>query len=209
MTDPAELSLDHTPARVVVVRHGATEWSDSSRHTGRTDIALSAAGRDEAAALRTLLRQVVPRGDVFVFSSPLRRALDTCTIALGDDVHPTVVDSLAEWDYGSYEGLTALELRERQPGWELFRDGTPDGETLAQVTARCQSFIAKLERTAAGGVVVVFTHGHTGRVLTALLVGWPASAAAQLHNDTGSVGIVDLRRGRYVLSGWNRRPPGH
>lgn len=200
------LSIDHHPARVIVVRHGATEWSDASRHTGRADIPLSPAGLAEAKALRGLLRDVVPQGHVNVYSSPLRRALDTCRVALGESVEPEVVDGLVEWDYGSIEGRTALELRETAPNWNLFTDGTPDGESLAQVSARCQSFIAKMERTSAGSVVLVFTHGHTGRVLTALLVGWAAEAAAQLHNDTGSVGVVDLRRGQYVISGWNRRP---
>ena len=210
MTDPAagahpELSARDTPTRIILVRHGATEWSDASRHTGRSDLPLSAAGRQEAEHLPAVLDLVVPRGTFQVFTSPLQRSTETARIALPGH-QATVVDSLREWDYGSYEGRTALQIREDRPGWDLLRDGTPDGETLRQVAARCQSFIAKLERVAPGDTVVVFTHGHTGRVLTALLVGWDAAAAGQLHNDTGSVAVVDLRRGKYVLAAWNLRP---
>lgn len=201
----AELLPSQTPTRIVLVRHGATEWSDASRHTGRSDIELSAPGRDEGRALQRVLGDVVPRGEVDVFTSPLRRARQTAALAM-PDIEPTVVDSLVEWDYGSIEGRTALEVRDINPTWNLLTDGTPDGESLAQVAARCQSFIAKIERVSAGKTVVAFTHGHTGRVLTALLVGWAPAAAGQLHNDTGSVGIVDLRRGQYVISGWNVRP---
>lgn len=200
----AERSPADAPTRVVIVRHAATEWSAAGRYSGRTDLELSAGGRAEAATIRRILAAVVPEGPTALFSSPLRRALDTCTVAL-PGVEPTVVDGLAEWDYGSVEGRTAEEVRAEVPGWDLFEHGTPGGESLLQVVARCQAFIAKMERVAAGSTVIAFTHGHLGRVLTALLLDWPPAAAATLINDTASVAVIDLRRGRYVLSAWNRR----
>jgi len=117
----------------------------------------------------------------------------------------TVVDALAEYDYGAYEGLTSAQIDERQPGWELFRDGCPGGESLQQVVARCDAFIAKLERTASGRTVIVFTHGHLSRILTTRLVGLDPQAGAVLHNDTGSIGVVADKRGQYVITGWNIR----
>jgi len=117
----------------------------------------------------------------------------------------TVVDALAEYDYGAYEGLTSAQIDERQPGWELFRDGCPGGESLQQVVARCDAFIAKLERIAKGRTVIVFTHGHLSRILTTRLVGLDPQAGAVLQNDTASIGVVADKRGQYVITGWNIR----
>jgi probable phosphoglycerate mutase len=138
-------------------------------------------------------------------SSPLRRAVDTAELAL-PDADVTIVDALREVDYGTYEGRTTAEITAEQPGWELFTNGAPNGEGLAQVVARCDSVIAKIERTAADRVVVVVTHGHLGRVLVARLLGLPGQVAATLYHDTGSLGVVERRRGSYVLTGWNIRP---
>lgn len=198
------LSPSATPTRILVVRHGATPWSGSGRHTGRTDLPLTDTGRHEAETLTTVLRPLVPAGLVAVFSSPLQRSIETCRLALRG-AEPEIVDSLAEWDYGSLEGLTTAEIQATDPEWDLFTHGTPDGESISQVVARCNAFIAKVERVAAGGTVIAFTHGHVGRVLTALLIGWQPSWAATLYNGTGSVGVIDLRHGAYVLSGWNLR----
>ncbi len=192
------------PLAVVLVRHGATEWSAAGRHTGRTDVPLSAEGRTEAARLKGVLMSVIPPGPVHVFTSPLARAADTCAIVM-PGAQPVVSDALVEWDYGSIEGRTTEEVRRANPAWDLFEDGTPDGESLSQVVARCHSFVAKVERVAAGGTVVAFTHGHVSRVLTTQLLGWPASAAASIYNGTASVAVVEWRRGVPVLSGWNLR----
>jgi probable phosphoglycerate mutase len=191
---------------VLLVRHGETEWSARGCHTGRTDVEMTDAGLLQAHRLRdTLAALLRTRPDPVVFTSPLRRARDTAAIALeqspAEETH-----LLLELDYGTFEGLTADDIRTRVPEWNLFTDGAPGGESLAAATARCDSFIAKLERVADGRTVVAFTHGHFGRILTMRLLGLPAVAAASFHNDTASVGLLDHRRDRLVLTGWNLGP---
>lgn len=200
MPHPAPL-----PSLILLVRHGATEWSATGRYTGRTDVPLTPAGEAQATGVGSVIRHWLAGADPVVYTSPLRRAADTARLALPG--HPAEeVPALAEMDYGAYEGLTTSEILERDPDWDLFATGCPGGESLPQVTARCDSFAAKLERTAAGRAVVAFTHGHLSRVLTARLVGLPGSTAAGLWNDTGSVAAIDLHRGRLVLVGWNIHP---
>jgi probable phosphoglycerate mutase len=192
------------PTLILLVRHGATEWSENGRHTGRTDIPLIDKGVMQAERLTPVLRGLCGGTVPVVFSSPLMRAAETARRAV-PGVEATVVDALAEYDYGSYEGLTVEQINELHPGWDLFADGCPGGETLNQVTARCDGFIAKMERTAARQVAIVFTHGHLSRILTTRLLSLHVEAGAILHNDTASIGIVDDKRGRYVLTGWNVR----
>ncbi|HEY0520276.1 MAG TPA: histidine phosphatase family protein [Ilumatobacteraceae bacterium] len=200
MSDPAVSG----PSLILLVRHGATEWSESGRHTGRTDLPLTEKGRHQADRLPPLLATLSLGALPVVFTSPLERARETARRAV-PGVEATVVDALMEYDYGDYEGLTSAEIDERHPGWELFKDGCPGGETLHQVVSRCDAFIAKLERTAAGRTAIVFTHGHLSRVLTTRLVGLPPESAAVLQNDAASIGIVSDKRGDYVITGWNIR----
>ncbi|MGH3111613.1 MAG: histidine phosphatase family protein, partial [Gaiellaceae bacterium] len=123
---------DAPQTQIVLVRHGETEWSRDGRHTGRTDVALTEPGRVEAGALGAVLD-----GWSFelVLTSPLSRATETCRLAgFGDVAIPS--DDLLEWDYGAYEGRTTKEIREERPGWTLWRDGVPGGETAADVGAR-------------------------------------------------------------------------
>lgn len=191
------------------MRHGATEWSTIGRHTGRTDLALTAEGRMQATAVTPLLQSVIEsalgdQAEPLVFTSPLQRASDTAELALPQ--YPAVVaDSLIEFDYGRYEGLTTPQIFELDPQWSMFRDGCPGGETAHQVTARCDSFIAKLERMATGRVVVAFTHGHLSRILTTRLLQLPTESAAAFYNETAAVAVMDSRRDRFVLVGWNRQ----
>ncbi|MGZ7023593.1 MAG: histidine phosphatase family protein [Ilumatobacteraceae bacterium] len=192
------------PAMILLVRHGATDWSEHGRHTGRTDVPLIEKGLRQADRLPPLLATLSEGALPLVFTSPLQRASETARRAV-PGVEATVVDALAEYDYGAYEGLTAAEIDQKQPGWDLFADGCPGGETLRQVAARCDAFIAKLERTAAGCTAIVFTHGHLSRILTTQLVGLRPEAGAVLQNDTASVGIIADKRGRYVITGWNIR----
>ena len=192
------------PALILLVRHGATDWSEQGRHTGRTDVPLLEKGRHQADRLPPLLATLSEGALPLVFTSPLERARETARRAV-PGVEATVVDALAEYDYGTYEGLTAEQISETQPGWNLFKDGCPGGETLRQVTARCDAFIAKLERTAAQRTAIVFTHGHLSRILTARLVGLQPEAGAVLQSDTASVGIIADKRGSYVITGWNIR----
>lgn len=192
------------PDLVLLVRHGATEWSQNGRHTGRTDLELIPLGVEQASRAGGLVLSLLAGRSALVYSSPLRRAADTAALAMPNN-EVVEVDALMEYDYGSYEGLTSEEITERHPGWNLFADGCPGGESLQQVSARCDSFVAKLERTAAGRAVVVFTHGHLSRILASRLVGLPAATGRLLENDTASVGAISLKRDELVLSGWNLR----
>ena len=198
MTSPAS-SL---PSLILLVRHGATEWSVSGQHTGRTDLPLTALGEDQARAAAKVIDHWLDGAVPVVYTSPLQRAARTAALALPD--HPAEeVSALMEYDYGNFEGLTTSEILERDPEFDLFGKGCPGGENILQVSARCDSFVAKVERTAPGGAVVAFTHGHLSRILTARMLGIPASAAGGLWNDTASVAAINLHRGRLVLVGWN------
>ena len=192
------------PPLILLVRHGATEWSENGRHTGRTDLPLIEKGCHQADRLPPLLATLSEGALPLVFTSPLQRAVETARRAV-PGVEAIVVDALAEYDYGAYEGLTNAQIEEQQPGWNLFDDGCPGGESLHQVVARCEGFIAKLERTAKGRATIVFTHGHLSRILTTRLVGLRPEAGAVLQNDAASVGIIADKRGRYVITGWNIR----
>ena len=200
MSDPVVAG----PTLILLVRHGATEWSENGRHTGRTDLPLIDKGRHQADRLPPLLATLSEGALPLVFTSPLERAVETARRGV-PGVEATVVDALAEYDYGKYEGKTSAEIDEVHPGWNLFKDGCPGGETLNQVVARCDGFIAKLERTAVGRAAIVFTHGHLSRILTTRLVGLQPEAGAVLQNDAASVGIISDKRGQYVITGWNIR----
>ncbi len=202
MPDPVTDRPPPLAARIILVRHGATEWSAIGRHTGRTDIPLSELGRREASALGPIVRRLAGT-DALVFTSPLRRAMDTAAVVM-PDVEPQVVDALAEFDYGNYEGLTNEEISEQVPNWNLFTDGCPGGESVRQAGARCDAFAAKLERMAVDRTVVAFTHGHLSRILTARLLELPSETGIAFYNDTATVSVLTARRGRYVLTGWNR-----
>lgn len=192
------------PPLVVLARHGETEWSASGRHTGRTDIGLTAHGEEEARRLGVLLPTVVDVDDAAVFSSPLVRAQLTAAIAL-PGMNPIITPHLAEYDYGTYEGLTTLQIQEQVAGWDLYSHGCPGGETVDQVGDRADAFVAQMTDLAAGRPVVAFTHGHLSRILTARLLGFRADEGIAFWNDTATAGVLRWRRGRYVIEGWNRR----
>ena len=146
---------------VFLVRHGETEWSRSGQHTSRTDLPLIEEGRARARALG---RELSERRFALVLSSPFRRALETAELAgLGDQLE--VCDDLREWDYGRYEGITTPQIREENPGWNLWRDGCPDGETPDQVEARADRVLERISDV--DGDVALFAHGHILRVLAA------------------------------------------
>lgn len=190
------------PSLVLLVRHGATEWSENGRHTGRSDLPLTDLGVAQATAVGPVIVRLLDGASPMVFTSPLQRAAHTAELAM-PGVEATVVDSLAEYDYGQYEGKTSTEILAMDPAWDLFTTGCPGGEGPHQVAARCDSFGAKLERIAGGRAVVAFTHGHLSRILTARLLALPASAGAALYNETASVAMIHVHRGRWVLAGWN------
>jgi len=192
------------PTLVLLVRHGATQWSVTGQHTGRTDLPLTDLGVQQAKSTKAVIERLLDGAEPMVFTSPLQRAAQTAKYAL-PSIQATPTDALMELDYGDYEGLKTSEIYARDPLWNLFEDGCPGGETPAEFSARCDSFVDQLQRTCSGRAVVAFTHGHLSRVLTARLLGLPVTTAAALFNETASVGMINVHRGRWVLVGWNIR----
>ena len=182
---------------LVLVRHGATEWSASGQHTGTTDLPLSEAGRRDAACLRARLAS---HEFALVLTSPLRRARETCELAgLGDRAE--LEADLREFEYGEYEGRTSAEIREERPGWSVWRDGSPGGEMPASVGERADRAIARALQ--AGGDVAVFGHGHVLRVLGARWIELPAEYGGHLALGTGSVSELGYERERRAVWLWN------
>jgi len=197
------------PPQIVLVRHGETEWSLSGQHTGRTDIPLTARGEEQAAQVGRVLDG---RSFGLVLSSPRVRAHHTAEIAgYGDQV---VVDpDLAEWDYGAYEGLTSPQIAEVYgDDWNLWRDGIePDaegrGEQAADLLARNTAIIHRARPTLNEGKdVLLFSHGHFLRTLSATWLGLPIAAGELLVLDTASISVLGFEHGNQVLRSWNRTP---
>jgi broad specificity phosphatase PhoE len=177
-----------TPPTLYLARHGRTEWSLAGRHTGRTDLPLTAGGEADGRKLGERLR-----GMTFerVLSSPLGRARRTAELA---GFSPEIEPDLREWDYGEYEGKTTAEIRAGRPGWILFRDGPAGGETVAMIEARVDRLAAKLKSLS--GNVLCFAHGHVLRVLAARWVGQPVAFATCLLLDTGSLSVLSFDHGK-------------
>jgi probable phosphoglycerate mutase len=182
---------------VVLVRHGETEWSSSGRHTSFTDVALTARGCDQARALAHRLDGI---DFSLVLSSPRQRARMTCGFS-GLEPSAELTEDLAEWNYGDYEGRTSEQIRAEVPGWTIFGDGAPGGETAAEVAARADRVLARA--TAVGGVVALFSHGHFLRALGARWIGQPVTAGAWLGLDTATVSCLGHEREQRVLRRWN------
>jgi broad specificity phosphatase PhoE len=175
---------------VYLARHGETAWSLSGRHTGRTDIPLTERGEDNARKLRGRLEGIT---FTEVLVSPLQRARRTCELA-GFAALARVTPDLVEWDYGDYEGRLTPDIQRDRPGWYLFRDGCPGGESLAEVSVRADRVIARLR--ADGGRVLVFGHGHFTRVLAARWMGLTPEDAGHLMLSTASLSIVGYEHNR-------------
>jgi probable phosphoglycerate mutase len=180
-----------------VIRHGETEWSLNGRHTGTTDLPLTENGRRLAERMRPLLAKET---FALILVSPMRRARETCELAgLGEKA---VIDGdLMEWNYGAYEGLTTSQIREGSPGWMLFRDGCPGGETAEQVGARVDRVIARAR--GAGGDVALFAHGHVLRVLAVRWIGLDAATGQHFLLDTGALGVLGAYQGAAAVQVWN------
>ena len=184
-------------SEVWLFRHAETEWSVSGRHTGRTDIPLTATGRRRGA--RTAAR-IAGHEWAAVLSSPLGRARETAALAgLGDRAVDR--DDLLEWDYGDYEGITTKEIQGNRPGWSLWADGCPGGEQAADVGARVDRVIE--EALDAGGDVAIFAHGHVLRVLGARWVQEPPQFGGRLALSTASICVLGLEHGTRVVWRWN------
>jgi broad specificity phosphatase PhoE len=164
-----------------LARHGETEWAAAGRHTGRTDIPLTARGEADA---RRLGARLAGRAFARVWTSPALRARRTCELAGFGPVAELDPD-LWEWDYGQYEGLRSAEIRAARPGWRLFADGCPGGESAADVAARADRVIERVR--AASGDVLLFSSGHLLRVLTARWLGLPPAAGGLFVLETGAL----------------------
>jgi broad specificity phosphatase PhoE len=187
---------------LVLVRHGETEWSSTGRHTGRTDVPLTETGRRQARAVGA---QLAGLRFVRVLTSPASRAEETCRRAgFGDRAQPR--DELLEWDYGAYEGRTTAEIRVERPGWTLWRDGVPGGETLAQVAARADRLLAELE--AVTGPVLLFAHGHLLRVLAARWLDLDPGRGRLFALDPATISILGYEHEQRVVERWNEGVSG-
>lgn len=192
---------DPHPPRIYLARHGETEWSLSGQHTGATDIPLTAHGEEQARKLGGRLAGIhFDR----VWSSPRIRALRTAELAgLLDRVE--VHFDLAEWDYGLYEGLTSDQIHHQAPGWLIYRDGCPGGESPAEVAARAARLLGPLRNLE--GTTILFTHGHFTRVLAARWVGLPVTDAQIFQVGTAALGTLGYGKGSDdpVIELWNDR----
>jgi broad specificity phosphatase PhoE len=180
----------------VLVRHGETEWSKALKHTGRTDVPLTERGRREAELVGEALRG---REFALVLTSPLRRATDTAKLAGFPDAEPR--DDLSEWDYGDYEGRLTAEIREETPGWTIWRNGAPHGESPAEVGARADRALEEMR--SAGGDVLVFAHGHLLRALAARWLGLVPSEGRLFALDSATLSALGYERETPVIRSWN------
>jgi broad specificity phosphatase PhoE len=183
--------------RIVLVRHGETEWTRTARHTGRTDVALTDEGRRQAAAAGTRLAGV-PWS--LVLTSPLSRAIETCRLA-GLGGRCVLDDDLREWDYGEYDGLSTAAIRERDPAWSLWTDGCPGGENAADVARRADRVIERCR--VVEGSVALFAHGHLLRVLGARWIGADPTFGAHLLLSTASISALGWERDTAAIAEWN------
>ena len=183
--------------QVFLIRHGETAWSLSGQHTGTTDIPLTENGRRRAEKLRPMVAKKTFAG---VFVSPMQRARDTCELA-GLGASAVIDPDLAEWNYGAYEGLTPAQIHAKAPGWLIFRDGCPGGETPAQMGARADRMIDRVRSV--NGDVALFAHGHIFRVLVARWIGFPAGAGQHFLLDTGSLCVLGYYRDIPAVEIWN------
>lgn len=185
------------PPQLWLVRHGETAWSLSGAHTGRTDLPLTPEGERKAAALRPRLS-----GHDFklVLTSPLQRARRTCELA-GFGSNAQIETNLLEWNYGDYEGRSTADIQRDHPGWSLFADGVPNGETLDHVAARARVVIDRA--LAATGDVVLFAHGHILRILGACWVELPPASARLFYLGTAGISVLGYEHETRVITHWN------
>ena len=184
-------------SEIVLVRHGETEWSRSGQHTGVTDLPLTEDGEAQA---RSVVDRLAGREFALVLTSPMQRARRTAELAgFGDRAEPD--EDLRERNYGVYEGRTTKEIRVERPGWDVWRDDLPEGETLEQLAARADRVIERA--LAAGGDTLVFAHSHFLRQLGARWIGLAPDGGGKLVLGTATVSTLGFERERRVLRSWN------
>ncbi|MFI6641939.1 histidine phosphatase family protein [Streptomyces sp. NPDC050504] len=188
--------------RILLARHGQTEWSLLGKHTGRTDIPLLPEGRAGAKLLGERLHRAPLSGlpGVEVRTSPLVRARETCEIA-GFGGRATDWDALMEWDYGAYEGMTPAEIKAGRPDWFIWRDGVPDGESMESLSARADE-VVRWARSADRDVLV-FAHGHILRAIGARWLGEHVSFAARIRLDPTSLSVLGWAYDAPAIERWN------
>jgi probable phosphoglycerate mutase len=186
--------------RLFLARHGDTAWTDSHQHTGRTDLPLNERGEAHARQLGERLQHF---SFSRVFTSPLQRASKTCALA-GFGAGAEVNRDLIEWDYGSFEGKVTSDVLKERPGWELYRDGCPDGETPGDVAARADRFLARVHGIT--GDVLAFSSGHIIRLIAARWLGQSPADGRVFFCDPASVGVLGFEhndRNQPVIRRWN------
>lgn len=189
--------MSDRPARLFLIRHGATEWSVIRRHTGRTDLPLTDEGVDQVKRLAARLAR--ERFDL-VLVSPLIRALETAELAgFGDRAE--IEPDLMEWDYGDYDGLTAEEIRRERPGWTPWNGGFPGGESLDELGVRADRVLTRVRQV--DGDVALFGHGHMLRIITARWLEKPPIDGSRYYLTTASLSVLGWERGLSVIDRWN------
>ena len=191
--------MSHFRQRCFLIRHGETEWSLYGRHTGRTDLPMLPVGEGQARALRPAL---AAESFSVVLASPLHRARETCELA-GLRPESVVEPDLLEWDYGSYEGRTTVDIWKDRPGWNLFDDGAPGGESVAEVGERVDRVIARVRRAEPGDVACV-AHAHVLRVLAARWLGLDPAAGRYFVLGPASISVLGWERAQPAVLQWNR-----
>jgi len=180
-------------SEIILVRHGATEWSENGRHTSRTDLPLIAQGRAEAERLRERIRDLDLE---LVLTSPLLRARETAELA-GVGGRAQIIDALEEWDYGDYEGVTTAEIRATTPDWTVWTGPCPGGETADEVGARADAVLARVAMV--DGAVAIFSHGHFLRVFIARWLGLAPIDGRVFALATGTLSVLGYEREQPVL----------
>jgi broad specificity phosphatase PhoE len=179
--------------QIYLIRHGETEWTLSGQYTGTTDLSLTERGTQQAALLRQRLKKI-PFDQIF--SSPRIRALES-----SEGLNPIIDANIAEWNYGDYEGLTSKQIHQKDPNWNLFRDGAPNGESVQNVVKRADQFLKTINLYK--GKVAVFSHGHFLRVLTARYLGLEPIMGELFVLSVASLGILGREKDRNVVVLWN------
>ncbi|RDI53211.1 putative phosphoglycerate mutase [Nocardia mexicana] len=190
--------MGDTDSRLVLLRHGETEWSKARKHTGRTDVPLTPLGEEQARAAGRLLGELKLR-DPLVLTSPKQRAVRTAELA--GLIGAAVDDDLVEWDYGDYEGITTPEIQQTAPGWTIFTGDVPGGESLDQVQSRADRVLATVEPALRSRDVVLVGHGHFSRALIARWVEFGVREGRRFFMSTGGVTLLGHdHQARTVLS---------
>ena len=182
-----------------LLRHGATEWAKNGRHTGSTDLPLLPEGEDEARQLEPALTS---HSFAAVLSSPLQRAKRTCELS-GLGQQRRILETLREWNYGDYEGITTPEIRKSIPNWTVWSHGCPNGENAEAMQQRCEQTIAIALAEPGEGDVALFAHGHVLRALTGTWLGLGAKGGRLFQLGTGTICILGFERGQRGIARWN------